>query len=218
MDHPGVRRLQPDDSHFVILTGRDAKQVHDDVKSLINLIGRASSSAQGLPHVITSFSSFAGSDNTMYILLDDSDRRVVGFTKVGHRRLFLWDRSGFQHEMNILCLLDFFTFPECQRRGNGKRMIDRMLEDQRLEMRQVPIDRPSALCLAFMARQFGLSEFFPQSNKFVVFDEFWDDVAKPRSLLTPTRPRPKLVQPLPSMRTPQRRPQQAFNPITWAPM
>jgi alpha-tubulin N-acetyltransferase 1 len=94
-------------------------------------------------------------------------------------------------------------------------MVDRMLEHQRLEMRQVPIDRPSALCLSFMSRQFGLADYIPQANQFVVFDEFWDDRLKLRGLLTPIRARPWLVRPAPSMRTPQR-PQQRFNPITWA--
>jgi alpha-tubulin N-acetyltransferase 1 len=217
MDHPGVRRLHPDASHFVILTGTEARLVHDDVRALINAIGRASSTAQGLRQVITTYSAFSGSDNTMYILLDDSNRKIVGFTKVGSRRLFLWDPTGEQHEANVLCLLDFFTFPECQRRGNGKRMIDRMLAHQRVEMRQVPIDRPSALCLSFMKKQFGLSDFFPQSNKFVVFDEFWEDQPKPKGLLAPAKRRPRLVQPAPSTRMPQRRPQQ-FNPITWDPI
>jgi alpha-tubulin N-acetyltransferase 1 len=216
MDHPGVRLLSPDDSHIVILTGRGSKAVHNDIRSLIDMIGRASSAAQGLAHVITTYAAFSGSDNTMYILLDESNRQVVGFTKVGNRKLFLWDRAGKQHERTLLCLLDFFTFPECQRRGNGKKMIDRMLEHQHLQMRQVPIDRPSALCLSFMSRQFGLTDYIPQANRFVVFDEFWDEQVRPRGLLTPTRARPWLVQPLPSMRTPQRRPLQQFNPITWA--
>lgn len=209
--------MHPDSSHFVILSGQGVRSVHDDVKSLINAIGAASSSAQKLPRVITAFLTFSGTDNAMYILLDDTNQKVVGFTKVGRRHLFLWDHTGVQHEMNPLCLLDFFTFPECQRRGNGKKMINRMLQDQNLEMRQIPIDRPSSLCLSFMKKQFGLSEFYLQANKFVVFDEFWDDQPKPRSLLALERPKPKLVKPISTTKGPQKRKQQ-FNPITWAPL
>jgi alpha-tubulin N-acetyltransferase 1 len=213
MEHPGVRRLHPDESHFVVFTSRDVKSIHDDVRSLINRLGAASSSSQGLPHVITSFSSFCGSDNTIYILLDDVNQKAVGFIKVGRRHLFLWDRAGAQHEITGLCLLDFFTMPECQRRGYGKRMIDRILHDNGLEMRQIPIDRPSSLCLAFMKKHFGLEEFFPQANSFVVFDEFWEDEAKPMALLKQSRIRPKLITPATLTRTQQRR--QQVNPITW---
>jgi alpha-tubulin N-acetyltransferase 1 len=217
MEYAWLCRLHPDGSHFVILSGQSARSVHDDVKSLINAIGTASSSAQKLSHVITTFLTISGTDNTLYILIDDTNQKVVGFTKVGRRHLFLWDQTGVQHEMNPLCLLDFFTFPECQRRGNGKKMINRMLQDQKLEMRQIPIDRPSSLCLSFMKKQFGLSDFYPQANKFVVFDEFWDDQPKPRSLLALERPKPKLVTPIPATRGLQKRKQQ-FNPITWAPL
>jgi alpha-tubulin N-acetyltransferase 1 len=110
----------------------------------------------------------------MYILTEGG-KKVMGFVKVGVRNLFLWDRKGVQHEKKVLCLLDFFTYPICQRQGHGRRMINAMLEDQGLTMRQIPIDRPSALCLAFMKKHFGLAEFLSQSNNFVVFEEFWDE-------------------------------------------
>jgi alpha-tubulin N-acetyltransferase 1 len=215
MNHPGVRRLSPDAAHFAVLHSRDARSLHADVKGLINALGSASSAAQRLPRVITTAASFASSDCTLYLLLDDEDRRAVGLTKVGPRHLFLWDRRGAQHEMTALCLLDFFTVPECQRRGYGRRMIDRMLQDKGLEMRQVPIDRPSGMCLAFMKSQFGLAQFLAQSNAFVVFDEFWEDDARPKALLAGNRARPRIVTPAAPGK---RREKRQVNPITWAPM
>ena len=233
MEHPGVRRLHPDDDHFCIITGRDARQLHDDVKQLIAKMGIASSRAQGLSHVITTLQSFVGSDNTIYLLLDDENKKAVGFVKVGRKQLFLWDRMGGQHEMKLLCLLDFFTCPDCQRRGYGKTMIDRMLADQRLEMHQIPIDRPSALCLSFMDKRFGLNSYMPQSNNFVVFDQFWEAKMperrpygselppleskrqQPKPLLgaAPAN-RPRVIAPALANRY-RGRPQQHYNPITW---
>jgi alpha-tubulin N-acetyltransferase 1 len=224
MEHSAIRRLHPDSTHFVVISGREVRSMHDDVRLLINKLGSGSSAAQGLPHVITSFASFAGSDNIIYILLDSDDKRAVGFVKIGPRNLFLWDRIGVQHEMKILCLLDFFTLPECQRKGFGKKMIDRVLADHHVEMHKLPIDRPSSLCLSFMKKQFGLSQYMPQSNNFVVFDEFWDQAGDApqtgtmKGLLSSAKPRPRVIAPVPVGRLPNLRTQPQFNPITWAPM
>jgi alpha-tubulin N-acetyltransferase 1 len=175
MDHPGVRRLSPGPDGIVIIASRQCRKVHDEVSGLINQLGLASSRAQGLSHIITTYSSFAGSDMKLYILTTDGGKKALGFVKVGVRNLFLWDRKGVQHEKKLLCLLDFFTVQTCQRKGYGKKMIDAMLEDCGLQMKQMPIDRPSSLCLSFMKKHFGLSSFLPQANNYVVFDEFWGE-------------------------------------------
>lgn len=229
MEERAVKKLHPDSDHFVILHAREARSLPEDVKAIINKMGIASSKAQGLNHIITSFSSFISGDNTIYMLLDDENKMVLGFIKVGYRNLFLWDRNGSQHEMKILCLLDFFTYPACQRKGYGKMMIDKMLADQNKQMRQIPIDKPSPLCLSFMKKHFGLSEYLPQSNNYVVFDQFWESPklngknnegnVMPKPLLTPNnKPKPKIMAPLinPIHRSPAPRRQQ-LNPITWLP-
>jgi alpha-tubulin N-acetyltransferase 1 len=220
MEHRGVRRLSPGNTGIAIITARHSRRLHDEISGLVNQLGHASSRAQGLGHVITTFSSFVNSDNTLYILIDEAGKKALGFVKVGVRTLFIWDGKGAQHEKKLLCLLDFFTCPDCQRQGYGKRMIDAMLEDQHLEMRQVPIDRPSALCLSFMKKHFGLSEYLNQSNHFVVFDEFWKDEGISRSPLVPVSnnlvrtntPNTTVLKAIisnPTKRT-------HFNPITWS--
>jgi alpha-tubulin N-acetyltransferase 1 len=223
MEHPGVRRLPPPVNGISVIVSRQCRKVHEEVISLINQIGLASSRAQGLSHIITTFSSFSNGDMKMYILTEGG-KKVMGFVKVGIRNLFLWDRTGIQHEKKTLCLLDFFTYPICQRRGHGRRMIDAMLEDQGMTMRQIPIDRPSALCLSFMKKHFGLAEFLPQSNNFVVFDEFWgEDQPAPPPTVHISQPLGNVVSRLqttkgkvfqaiishPAKRT-------HFNPITWS--
>jgi alpha-tubulin N-acetyltransferase 1 len=220
MEHRGVRRLSPGSNGIVILTASTSREVHDDISSLVKEMGAASSRAQGLPHVITTFNSFVNSDNTMYILIDDTRRKALGFVKVGVRNLFLWDRRGIQHERKGLCLLDFFTCPECQRQGYGKRMIDAMLSHQGLEMRHIPIDRPSTLCLRFMKKYFGFSEYVNQSNHFVVFDDFWGDDGTSRKALLPITNNAIKTNPLNSnglkavIANPVKRTR--FNPITWS--
>jgi alpha-tubulin N-acetyltransferase 1 len=220
MDHPGVRLLTPGSNGIAILTSRQCRKAHAEIMSLINQLGTASSRAQGLSHVITTYASFASSDNTMYILTAENGKKALGFVKIGRRNLFLWDRRGVQHEKNVLCLLDFFTFPSCQRKGYGRKMIDAMLADSSVQMKQVPIDRPSSLCLSFMKSHFGLVSFLPQSNNFVVFDEFWREEMprardpKEKRVTIAAKVCPSKGSALQAVINPAKRTH--FNPVTWS--
>lgn len=235
MIHKGVKLLSPDEDNIATLTPQISNNANPDIISLINEIGTSSSKAQGLAHIITTYSSFISNDNKLYILVDDDRTKVLGFVKIGPRHLFLWDRYGVQHEMQPICLLDFFTYPSEQRKGYGRKMIDRVLKDYKLEMKQIPIDRPSSLCLSFMKKHFGLSEYIPQNNKFVVFDQFWagpfpPDYNPPSDFLQKnqqqrqqqqpmTPPRPNInretVEVPKYAKTPGKR--SGLNPITWLP-
>ena len=224
MEHAGVRFLEPGEDGIAVVNPGDAERCGQDFAKLVDAIGLASSRAQGLSHIITTFSSFVASDDELYILVSDDGRSALGFLRVGPKHLFLWDRAGAQHEYQIMCLLDFFTYPSEQRKGYGRRMIDRMLADKGLDMQQVPIDRPSSLCLAFMKRHFGLKDYLPQSNNFVVFDQFWSSERPPEARAsplhgpsrTPVRPRPSGPAFSPHAQTPGRK-RTGLNPITWQP-
>jgi alpha-tubulin N-acetyltransferase 1 len=219
MKHPGVRFLHPSpNDHIGIVRASKLGGVSQSFISLVNDLGSASSRAQGLPHVITTFDTFTSDGNTLYILLSDDHTTALGFLKVGPRHLFLWDRMGHQRELELLCLLDFFTFPNEQRKGYGRRMIDRMLREEHCEMKCIPIDRPSSLCLQFMKKHFGLSKYIVQANKFVVFDEFWE--TNPKEIrdqpMTPPRKAVTRSATEPHSRTPAAH-RTGLNPITWLP-
>ena len=53
---------------------------------------------------------------------------VVGLLKVGCKKLFVYDYHGAQHEMQPLCILDFYVHESCQRRGYGKKLFEYMLQ------------------------------------------------------------------------------------------
>ena len=181
MKHPGALKLHPGPDHIAILTPENCRGCNEDVKKLINEMGTMSSTVQGLNHVITTYSAFMSGNNTIYMLLSDDQREALGFVKVGYRHLFFWDHFGAQREyMNILCLLDFFVHPSTQRKGYGKKLIDKMLATENKEMKEIPIDKPSPLCLSFMKKHFGLSQFTPQSNNYVIFEQFWEEEDKNR--------------------------------------
>lgn len=237
MNHPGCLKLKPGPDDIAILTPQNCRGCHEDVKKLINDIGAMSSKVQGLNHVITTFSSFNNGNNKIYMLLSEDHKQALGFVKVGPRHLFFWDHNGCQREYTILALLDFFVVPTSQRKGYGKIMIDKMLETEGKEMKEIPIDRPSPLCLAFMKKHFGLSEFTPQSNNFVIFEQFWGEEHIEEQnkghglpLLVGKSRTPRITTPITNKqqnstlgqtnqptaykaRTPVRR----LNPITWLP-
>jgi alpha-tubulin N-acetyltransferase 1 len=222
MTQAGVRFLVPDPTdHIATVLPPEIATPHQDFIMLINELGQASSRTQGLSSIITTYSSFAQSDCKLYILVSDDGRTALGFLKVGPRHLFLWDRLGDQHELEPLCLLDFFIYPQYQRKGYGRRLVYRMLREEGMEMHQMPIDRPSLLCLSFMKKHFGMSQYVVQANKFVVFDEFWGG-GGPRSVpkSQPRTPVKRTQSGSPAVpqhaRTPGAK-RSGLNPITWLP-
>lgn len=88
--------------------------------------GEASSRAQKLNTTITSAHKFFVSNHRIFIKAEEN--KVLGFIKVGSKKLFLRDRNFNYHEVNSLCVLDFYVHESTQRRGIGKQLFDFMLK------------------------------------------------------------------------------------------
>ena len=86
---------------------------------------------------------------------------------------------GAQHELNPLCVLDFFVHPLQQRKGYGKKLFDFMLSHEKIQVYHLAIDRPSEKSLKFIAKHYNLKSVIPQVNKFVVYQEFFHDRQMP---------------------------------------
>nr|KAJ3419717.1 hypothetical protein HK105_006588 [Polyrhizophydium stewartii] len=133
---------------------------------------------------------------------------VVGLLKVGIKKLFLVDEYGRQIEISPLCVLDFYIHEAYQRQGFGKRMFEFMLAIEFRSASELCYDRPSDKFLAFLKKHYGLHEYVPQPNNFIVFREFglglleldakgrpkpplkFDPLALPASKSRPTNERP----------------------------
>jgi len=102
----------------------------------------------------------------------------IGFIKVGYKHLFIYDEIGVPVEINPLCVLDFYTYETCQRKGYGKIMFTEMLQNEKIEPRKLGYDRPSQKFLNFLNKYFGLKNFVPQNNNFVVFKDYFIDVPR----------------------------------------
>ena len=79
-------------------------------------------------------------------------------------------------EINPLCVLDFYTYESCQRKGYGKIMFNEMLSKEKIEARKMGFDRPSPKFINFLNKYYELKDYVPQNNNFVVFKDYFNDV------------------------------------------
>ncbi|XP_029298539.1 alpha-tubulin N-acetyltransferase 1 isoform X5 [Cottoperca gobio] len=155
--------------------GRPHLQAHID--TVIDELGKASAKAQQLPASITSASKLQSQKHQLYLLknreMNGGRGVVVGFLKVGYKKLFLLDRQGEHVEAEPLCVLDFYIAENLQRYGYGLELFDFMLQHKKLEPLLMAYDRPSPKFLSFLAKHYCLTPSVPQANNFVVFEGFF---------------------------------------------
>ena len=171
-----VQSLGCDENGFAILEGSYQNRIVPGyilfVKEILNSMGEASSRAQRLNTTITSAHKFFISNHRIFIKAEQN--KVLGFIKVGAKKLFLRDRIYNYHEVNALCVLDFYVHESTQRRGIGKQLFDYMLKFEKKIPTELAYDRPSPKLLSFLRKYFGLNDFIQQNNNYVVFDDFFN--------------------------------------------
>ena len=181
-----VQSLGCDENGFAILEGSYQNRIVPGyilfVKEILNSMGEASSRAQKLNTIITSAHKFFISNHRIFIKAEQN--KVLGFLKVGSKKLFLRDRNYNYHEVNALCVLDFYVYETAQRRGIGKQLFDYMLKFEKKIPTELAYDRPSPKLLCFLKKYFGLCDFIKQSNNYVVFDEFFSLISSSKNNIT----------------------------------
>ena len=181
-----VQSLGCDENGIAILEGSYQNRIVPGyilfVKEILNSMGEASSNAQKLNTIITSAHKFFISNHRIFIKAEQN--KVLGFIKVGNKKLFLRDRNYNYHEVNTLCVLDFYVHESIQRRGIGKQLFDYMLEFEKKRPTELAYDRPSPKLLSFLRKYFGLNDFVEQNNNYVVFDEFFSIIPSSKNNVT----------------------------------
>jgi alpha-tubulin N-acetyltransferase 1 len=142
---------------------------------IMDSVGSASAAAQNLHQIITSSDKLRSSDGnqSVYFFCDFATNQVIGLLKVGKKKLFVYDQAGVQHEMNPLCILDFYIHESRQRVGCGKVLFETMLKIEGANVEHLAIDRPSDKFLFFLRKHYELTNIIPQVNNFVIFDGFF---------------------------------------------
>lgn len=172
-----------------LISSSEAKK---QIMTIIDEIGRASAKAQRLPAPITSASRMQTNQHHLYILKDCTPKTagrgvVIGFLKVGYKKLFVLDHTGSHIEAEPLCILDFYIHESLQRHGFGKELFTCMLRTEQVEPQHLAIDRPSEKFLSFLRKHYNLHATIPQVNNFVVFEGFFRDRKAPGRKLLPKR-------------------------------
>ncbi|XP_076316164.1 alpha-tubulin N-acetyltransferase 1-like isoform X1 [Tachypleus tridentatus] len=170
------KRKEESSSHNKLSNGRSDIQ---RLKHVIDALGEASAVAQGLQSAITNASKLQNSNHWMYVMknseTNNSCGAIIGFLKIGRKKLFIIDEHGDIQELWPLCVLDFYIHDSCQRQGYGLQVFKTMLKIEEVSPEELAIDRPSHKFLTFLKKHFGLEYTIPQTNNFVVFVGFFKD-------------------------------------------
>uniref|UniRef100_A0A8C9I419 Alpha-tubulin N-acetyltransferase 1 n=1 Tax=Piliocolobus tephrosceles TaxID=591936 RepID=A0A8C9I419_9PRIM len=166
--------------------------VQQQIMTIIDELGKASAKAQNLSAPITSASRMQSNRHVVYILKDSSGRpagkgAIIGFIKVGYKKLFVLDDREAHNEVEPLCILDFYIHESVQRHGHGRELFQYMLQKERVEPHQLAIDRPSQKLLKFLNKHYNLETTVPQVNNFVIFEGFFAHQHPPARKLPPKR-------------------------------
>lgn len=159
--------------------GRLPQRTRGVLEFVIDDLGHRSAKAQGLGAVITTVRKMLYTDQRLYI--HRSDREINGMLKVGRKNLFIRDyATGKMNEINPLCVLDFYVHESVQRGGIGKQLFEEMLRRERADPASFGYDRPSPKLIGFLRKHYGLVDFDPQPNNFVVFKAYFTKAATAR--------------------------------------
>lgn len=167
-------------------------EAQKQIMTVIDEIGKASAKAQRLPAPITSATRMQTNQHQLYILKDCTAKTagrgvVIGFLKVGYKKLFVLDHKGSHIEAEPLCILDFYIHESLQRHGFGKEVFNFMLRTEQVEPQHLAIDRPSEKFTSFLKKHYNLRSTIPQVNNFVIFEGFFRDRKAPVRKLPPKR-------------------------------
>ncbi|XP_036349860.2 alpha-tubulin N-acetyltransferase 1 isoform X2 [Ochotona princeps] len=166
--------------------------LQQQIMTIVDELGKASAKAQHLPAPITSASRMQSNRHVIYVLKDTSARpagkgAILGFIKVGYKKLFVLDDREAHNEVEPLCILDFYIHESVQRHGHGRELFQYMLQKERVEPHQLAIDRPSQKLLKFLNKHYNLESTVPQVNNFVIFEGFFAHQHPPARKLPPKR-------------------------------
>ncbi|XP_017655643.1 alpha-tubulin N-acetyltransferase 1 isoform X2 [Nannospalax galili] len=162
----------------------ESVDLQQQIMTIVDELGKASAKAQHLPAPITSASRMQSNRHVIYVLKDTSARpagkgAIIGFLKVGYKKLFVLDDREAHNEVEPLCILDFYIHESVQRHGHGQELFHYMLQKERVEPHQLAIDRPSPKLLKFLNKHYNLETTVPQVNNFVIFEGFFAHQHRP---------------------------------------
>nr|XP_038954721.1 alpha-tubulin N-acetyltransferase 1 isoform X3 [Rattus norvegicus] len=114
--------------------------LQQQIMTIVDELGKASAKAQHLPAPITSALRMQSNRHVIYVLKDTSARpagkgAIIGFLKVGYKKLFVLDDREAHNEVEPLCILDFYIHESVQRHGHGRELFQYMLQVPEIDLK-----------------------------------------------------------------------------------
>ncbi|CAH1390394.1 unnamed protein product [Nezara viridula] len=170
---------------------RQTRVCQEIMSVILDEMGEASAKAQGLLKPITNTELLRNKDHIVYLLVEKEGNHgkgsVVGMLKMGRKSLYVFDECGDCHNVLCLCVLDFYVHESRQRMGYGKILFDYMLEEEHIKPIKLAIDRPSEKFISFLKKHYGLENIIRQTNNFVVFRGFFNNLKNNTTENSPRR-------------------------------
>lgn len=107
------------------------------------------------------------------IFIKSKGNAVIGFLRVGLRKLFLSDGETNFMEYTTNCVLDFYVYHSLQKQGNGKLLFDKMLRFLNTQPYKLAYDTPNKKMLNFLYKHYSLNNVIKQNNSYIIFKEFF---------------------------------------------
>ena len=168
--------LDCDENGFAILEGSYKNRIVPGftlyVNEIIDQMGLASSQSQKLSTIITTSQKFFTSNDR--IVIKASKNQVLGFLKVGTQKLYVRDKYYNYHNVAPLCVIDFYVYESCQRKGIGRELFEYMVNFERKVPEEMAYQRPTTPLLNFLQKNYNLYNYVLQNNNYIVFDEFFN--------------------------------------------
>ena len=168
--------LDCDENGFAILEGSYKNRIVPGftlyVNEIIDQMGLASSQSQKLSTIITTSQKFFTSNDR--IVIKASKNQVLGFLKVGTQKLYVRDKYYNYHNVAPLCVIDFYVYESCQRKGIGRELFEYMINFERKVPEEMAYQRPTTPLLNFLQKNYNLYNYVLQNNNYIVFDEFFN--------------------------------------------
>ena len=144
------------------------------VNEIIDKIGLASAKYRKLQTVSTSAFKFFSSNHR--IIIKANENKVLGFIKVGNKRLYLHDKNFNYFECNPLIVYDFFVYEDIRNKGIGIEIFNEMLKFEKKKVEEIAYENPSKDLIGFIFKYFGLKNYINQNNDFMVYEEFFNNI------------------------------------------
>ncbi|OUM57936.1 hypothetical protein PIROE2DRAFT_16932 [Piromyces sp. E2] len=139
------------------LTSQDIKDIkkenikkYKDLEIQIKRLGDESAKWQNLKYAITTLDIIEENpDQKLYVISQDNN--IIGYIKIGRKKLYLYDKDGICHELIPQSVLDFLITTTYQKRGHH--LFEYVLEKENIKVTNIAYDRPSNRLICFLSKK-----------------------------------------------------------------